>query len=103
NVRISALEKILTHLEVEHIIEKRDREYHLLQNATPDYARWAAVTRTRHAELDQMKAYLRADTCLMQFIAKALDDPRPVERCGRCRNCTGATSKFSPDILKVEQ
>src|SRR5262249_28000598 len=102
NVRQSALEKILTHLEVEHIIEKQDSEYCLISvDAEPDYARWAEVTRTRNRELEQMKRYVRADTCLMSFIAEALDDPQSVQRCGRCKNCSGNKSKFTPDPASV--
>jgi ATP-dependent DNA helicase RecQ len=102
NVRQSALEKILTHLEVEHIVEKDDDGYGLIQrDQTPDYARWATVTQTRYAELEQMQAYVRTSTCLMRFIAQALDDPQPVERCGRCKNCTGQQSKFVPDPAAI--
>src|SRR5258708_8564499 len=104
NVRQTALEKILTHLEVEHIIEKQDSVYGLLkQDTTPDYARWASVTQTRYAELKQMNAYVQTDMWLMRFIAQALDDPYPVERCGRCKNCTGSQSKFAPDAALIER
>jgi ATP-dependent DNA helicase RecQ len=96
NVRVSTLEKILTHLEVEAIVEKRDGDYALLRAATPDYARWEAVTRTRYHELAAMKAYLHERGCLMRYLAVALDDPMPVERCGRCKNCTGVHSGFTP-------
>ncbi|MDX2141185.1 MAG: RecQ family ATP-dependent DNA helicase [Chloroflexota bacterium] len=104
NVRVSTLDKILTHLEVEQIIEKRDGDYILVKtDAAPDYARWSEVTRTRYAELAHMKAYLRERGCLMHFLAKALDDPHPVERCGRCKNCTGAQSKFQPLASDIQR
>lgn len=104
NVRISALEKILTHLEVEDIIDKRDGDYILKRTDTmPDYARWQAVTRTRYAELAHMQAYLREQGCLMRYLAQALDDPAPVERCGRCKNCTGAQSKFQPQAAEIQR
>jgi ATP-dependent DNA helicase RecQ len=104
NARLSVLEKILTHLEVEEIIEKRDSDYVLLKpNTQPDYARWQAVTHTRNAELAHVQAYLHEQGCLMRFIAEALDDPAPVERCGRCKNCTGASSKFQPDAAAINR
>lgn len=104
NAKRSVLEKILVHLEVEKIVSKENREYHLLDERTnPDFERWAQVTRTRYAELNQMKAYLNEDECLMRFLARALDDPTPVEDCGRCRNCTNAKSKFEPAIAQVEK
>ena len=98
NVRLSTLENILTHLEVERIVTRAGSDYCLVaEGHTPEYSRWDAVTRTRQNELAQMKAYVREPGCLMRFIAAALDDPHPVERCGRCKNCTGAESKFKPD------
>jgi ATP-dependent DNA helicase RecQ len=104
NVRKSVLEKILTHLEVEQIIEKQESLYGLLNlDTTPDYARWANITQTRYAELKQMNAYVQTDKCLMNFIGQALDDPYPVERCKRCKNCTGNQSKFTPDAALVER
>ncbi len=104
NARVSVLEKILTHLEVDGIIDRDERAYRLRRkNAQPDYARWDAVTATRYAELEQMKDYLGYRGCLMHFIAEALEDPRPVERCGRCRNCTGAQSRFQPKAADVER
>jgi ATP-dependent DNA helicase RecQ len=104
NVRASALERILTHLEVEGIIERSGSDFHLArQDATPDYERWAGVTAMRQAELERMKAYAHETGCLMRFIAEELDDPQPVERCGRCKNCTGAASKFQPDVQTIER
>lgn len=104
NVRRSVLERILIHLEVEEIIEKRDREYHLLsETISPDYARWQEVTQIRYKELNQMKSYFQEKDCLMRFIALALDDPRPVERCGQCKNCKDSESKFQPSIHAIEQ
>jgi ATP-dependent DNA helicase RecQ len=107
NARLSVLEKILTHLEVDGIITKRDSAYHLLKpDTTLDYARWNAVTQTRYAELRHMQDYVRERGCLMRYIARSLDDHDAPERCGRCRNCTGSNSKFQPDagaIARAQQ
>lgn len=98
NASFSTLEKILTHLEVEGITEWTDEGYQLLNKAArPDYQRWALVTRQRYAELEQMKAYIRHDGCLMRFIAEALDDPTVVQPCGACKNCRHNQSKFQAD------
>ncbi len=103
NARVSVLEKIVTHLEVEGIIEKHNRDYVLVKpNAQPDYLRWNAVTQTRYAELRHMQAYAREQGCLMHFIAAALDDPQ-AQRCGRCKNCTGVESKFQPDAAAISR
>ncbi len=104
NARRSVLEKILVHLEVENIIRKDNREYHIVDaNKNPDFERWSAVTRKRYDELRQMKSYIHAEGCLMRFLADALDDPTSIEPCGRCRNCTGASSHFSPDIQQIQK
>ncbi|MGB7340233.1 MAG: RecQ family ATP-dependent DNA helicase [Phototrophicaceae bacterium] len=104
NAKKSVLEKILVHLEVESIITKDNREYHIVDaDKNPDFERWSQVTQKRYEELRQMKAYIHSDTCLMHFLADALDDPTTLEKCGRCRNCTGATSKFEPDIQHIEK
>ncbi len=104
NVRLSTLEKILTHLEVEHIIRRQGSDYELMQtDRTPDFGRWDAVTATRYRELDAMKAYLREPGCLMRYLAAALDDPSPEMRCGRCKTCTGAVSAFVPQAAVIQR
>jgi ATP-dependent DNA helicase RecQ len=103
NVRRAVLEKILIHLEVEGIIEKRESGYFLLRpNTTPDYERWEGITKMRYQELEQMKAYLSTDKCLMRFIAESLDDAQPKD-CGKCKNCRQQSSKFTPDMAAVER
>ncbi|MBX3086425.1 MAG: RecQ family ATP-dependent DNA helicase [Anaerolineae bacterium] len=88
NVRRSTMEKILTHLEVDKIVEKAERGYRLIApDRTPDYERWNRVTAQRYRELEQIQAYIRHDGCLMQFIAAALDDDSAQAPCGRCQNC----------------
>lgn len=42
----------------------------------------------RRAEQADMRDYLTSCTCLMQFLARALDDPAPAP-CGVCAVCTG--------------
>ncbi|MEQ9028956.1 MAG: RecQ family ATP-dependent DNA helicase, partial [Aggregatilineales bacterium] len=102
NVRISALEKILVHLEVEEIIGRQGSKYHLQKaDATPDFARWKNITESRYQELAQMKTYVHSTDCLMRFIATELDDPNPVVRCGKCKNCTEAQSKFQPSTQAI--
>ncbi|MCD4685898.1 MAG: RecQ family ATP-dependent DNA helicase [Anaerolineae bacterium] len=104
NVKVSTLEKILTHLEIEHIIEKQGRVYCLIDaNRTPDYARWQQVVRQRLAELEDMQAFIQHQGCLMQFIANALDDPMRPQSCGKCKNCRDVESKFAPDPQLVAQ
>ena len=53
-----------------------------------------AITAIRREEQAQMQAYMTHQSCLMQFLAQALDDPNP-QACGRCKNC-------NPDRLLSE-
>src|SRR6185295_3105903 len=50
------------------------------------------VAQNRRAELEEIKRYVKADGCLMEFLARALDDPAPA-RCGKCMNCSGRTKR----------
>lgn len=103
NVNLSTLEKILLHLEIEQVVEKRGRKYALTGRTTsPDYARWNQVTRQRYKELEQMQNYIRHPDCLMRFIAQALDDPTSVQPCGKCKNCRSYGTKFVPDPKIIE-
>ncbi len=103
NANQSTLDKILTHLEVERIITRSDEGYLLKDaDARPDYERWELVTEQRKTELEQMRAYINYDGCLMRFIAEALDDPTNVQPCGRCKNCRKSQSKFLPDPRIVD-
>ncbi len=103
NANKSTLDKILTHLEVERIITRTDQGYQLRDaTARPDYERWALVTKQRNTELEQMRAYIKHDGCLMRFIAEVLDDPTNVQPCGRCKNCRKSQSKFQPDPRIVD-
>jgi len=98
NVKPPVLEKILLHLEIEQLTQRCDSRYRLTGiSNVPDFARWDRVTQQRRAELEQMKAYLQHDGCLMRFIATALDDPTQTHPCGRCKNCRRQEIKLNPD------
>jgi ATP-dependent DNA helicase RecQ len=46
---------------------------------------------TRELEWREISDYRREQhDCQMHILLTALDDPHPVERCGKCENCTGA-------------
>jgi hypothetical protein len=59
---------------------------------TPDVMRAEQVTALRRAEVEQMRRYVEHTECLMEFLARALDDPAPVP-CGKCMNCSGQTTR----------
>jgi ATP-dependent DNA helicase RecQ len=94
NLTYSAVEKILKLLEVDGVIssEKPKRGatvYFRTANPwTPDVARAEAVTQQRRKEQAEMQAYVTHTGCLMEFLARALDDPQAAA-CGKCANCRG--------------
>jgi ATP-dependent DNA helicase RecQ len=93
NYRRGVIEKALKLLEVDGAVVRDRTVYVRTPNAwTADLLRSEQVTRNRRAELDQIKRYVDHDGCLMEFLARALDDPSP-RRCGNCMNCTGHTKR----------
>lgn len=58
----------------------------------PDTARFEQVTRLRRDEVGQMRRYVEHTGCLMEFLARALDDATAAP-CGKCMNCTKHTER----------
>ena len=87
-----ALEKALKLLEVDGAVEHDQAGYSRTANPWhPDAARFEQVTRRRRAELEEIKRYVEHTGCLMEFLARALDDPTAAP-CGKCMNCAGQTA-----------
>jgi ATP-dependent DNA helicase RecQ len=88
NYRRGVIEKALKLLEVDGAVVRDKTTFVRTPNAwTPDLLRSDQVTQSRQAELAQIKRYVDHDGCLMEFLARALDDPSP-GRCGKCMNCS---------------
>jgi len=93
NARRGTVEKALKLLEVDNaVIHERTRYVRTPNPWTPDVLRADEVTALRRAEVEQMRRYVEHPGCLMEFLARALDDPSPA-RCGKCMNCTGQTHR----------
>ncbi len=83
-----AIEKALRLLEVDGAVTHDKQGYSRTTNPwQPDIARFEQVTRLRRDELEQMRRYVEHKGCLMEFLARALDDPNAAP-CGKCMNCT---------------
>jgi ATP-dependent DNA helicase RecQ len=93
NYRRGVIEKALKLLEMDGAVV-RDRTIFVraTNTWTPDLLRSDQVTQSRRAELGQIKSYVDHDGCLMEFLARALDDPSP-GRCGKCMNCAGRAKR----------
>jgi ATP-dependent DNA helicase RecQ len=95
NHRRGVIEKALKLLEVDGAVARERSTYHRTANPwTPDPLRSDQVTQNRRAELSEIRRYVDHDGCLMEFLARALDDPTPTA-CGKCMNCSGQTSRQS--------
>jgi ATP-dependent DNA helicase RecQ len=93
NERRGTVEKALKLLEVDNaVIHERTRYVRTPNPWTPDVMRADEVTALRRAEVEQMRRYAAHTGCLMEFLARALDDPSPAP-CGKCMNCTGQTNR----------
>lgn len=100
----STIEKVLLQMEIEGIISREDNQYLLVDpDHLPDYERWSQVTAQRYAELAQMKDFLHYDGCLMQYIARALDDPTATQPCGQCKNCRKKAISYQPTTAEIEE
>ncbi len=95
-----ALEKALKLLEVDGAVEHDQAGYSRTANPwRPDEARFEQVTRRRREELQEIKHYVEHPGCLMEFLARALDDPAAAP-CGKCMNCSGHTQRrLAPPAL----
>ena len=91
----NALEKALKLLEVEGAVQREKYGFRRTTNPwQPDTARYEQVTRLRRAEVGEIKRYVEHPGCLMEFLARALDDPAAAP-CGKCMNCSHHTDRRS--------
>lgn len=91
NLKKSQIEKTIKYLTVESPspIIKIATKWHVTAVAAEykiDTASVNAITAIRRQEQTQMQDYMNHKGCLMEFLAKALDDPTPTP-CGKCVNC----------------
>jgi ATP-dependent DNA helicase RecQ len=70
---------------------------------TFDGDKYEALRAGRDREAQLMRVYAREESCLMQQLQHALDDPDPAP-CGRCSVCTGrpVVGADRPDPARVE-
>ncbi len=91
NLRQSQIEKVLKLLVVEPqspVLRIEGAWFRTPHPYSLDRQRVEHLTRQREAEWAEMKTYQSSQSCLMQFLAQALDDETGVA-CGRCAVCLG--------------
>jgi ATP-dependent DNA helicase RecQ len=89
--RSKQIEHVLKFLSVEHPSPVIKDGTHWRRTPVAyrlDRERIQRLTRQREQEWQEIQAYIDGPDCLMQFLAKALDDEQP-QPCGRCARCLG--------------
>jgi ATP-dependent DNA helicase RecQ len=102
NVARGKLEQALHLLDVGGAIYKDGPRY--VRSAVPwepDVDRMDRVTVERRREQRRMQDFVETDACLMEFLARELDDA-DAARCGRCANCAGpiVSAAFDQQLMQ---
>lgn len=101
NMKSGRLEKCLKYLEVEGAIYKEKSKYYPTLNSwKPDMEYSKQISDIRRYELKRMNDYINTETCLMEFIAKELDD-NTAHKCGKCKNCIDSKFKNKVEFENV--
>lgn len=91
NLRQGQIEKVLKVLSVETpapLIKEGTTWYRTPVHFALDRERIRRLTQQRELEWQEIQDYVHSETCLMEFLRHALDDPEAAA-CGRCAVCLG--------------
>ena len=92
NLRYSQIDKALKYLSVENpapVIKYGSRWMRTPVAYQLDAEKIRRLTMQREVEWLEVQRYIDEQGCLMEFLAKVLDDPDP-EPCGKCESCLGS-------------
>ncbi len=103
NLRHRRLEQAVKVLEVDGAVVREGRRIQRTARTwEPDTERALHVTALRNRERERMREFVETDRCLMEFVARDLDDPTAAP-CGRCANCVGdIVSRTFDEDLAIE-
>lgn len=103
NLSRSRIAQCLTLLEVDGAVQREGSSYFRTVNPwEPDEEQWHEVTSLRYSELQEMQRFAMHESCLMEFLARALDDPSAAP-CGRCAMCAGRFTSSEIDPARVAE
>ena len=92
NLRYGQIEKVLKVLSVDNpapVIRDGSKWRRTAVPYRTDNERISRLTAQKETEWQQVQSYVDEPTCLMRFLAEALDDPDP-KPCGKCARCVGS-------------
>ncbi|HXU38976.1 MAG TPA: RecQ family ATP-dependent DNA helicase [Blastocatellia bacterium] len=106
NVSRSVADRALKLLEIDGVVgikfEKKVIYTRTAKAWQPDVERTNRITALRRAELAEMQRYVAHRGCLMEFLARALDDP-DAKPCGVCANCQGRGFRAGASAETISQ
>lgn len=91
NLRRGQIEKVLKFLSVENPAPVLKSGSTWRRTPVPyqmDHEKIKRLTGQRETEWEEVQRYVATENCLMEFLAKALDDADP-QPCGKCSRCLG--------------
>lgn len=92
NLRRGQIEQVLKFLSVDSpapVIKEGSKWQRTPVAYRMDHERIRRLTEQRRTEWREVQAYIDEQGCLMEFLARALDDANP-QPCGKCASCLGA-------------
>ena len=104
NLRMGQIEQALKFLSVENPAPVVKIENRWRRTPNPYRLNTEAIrrlTEQREVEWQEVQDYIREQGCLMEFLARALDDPDP-KVCGKCAICLGrpvVEGSYSPELV----
>jgi ATP-dependent DNA helicase RecQ len=102
NLSNGQINKVLKLLSVESptpVIKQGSQWYATPIQYQSDTQKIDTLTQIRQAEQKQMRNYMEHQECLMEFLAKALDDPN-ASPCGKCSFCLNQL--FWPKVVNIK-
>ena len=91
NLRSGQIKQVLKFLSVENpapVIKLGSQWQSTPVRYSMDHDKIERLTGQREIEWDEVRRYVAEEGCLMEFLARALDDENP-QPCGKCARCLG--------------
>lgn len=104
NYKKGQIEQVLKYLSVEEPSPIIKIGTKWIRTAVPfkmDSDKIERLTRQRIEEWNEVKEYVKTESCLMKFLQKSLDD-NDIQECGKCANCL-SESQLPKDTKFINQ
>jgi len=91
NLSRGQIDKVLKLLSLEFpspVVKQKSKWYATAIDYQPNSKKIELLTQIRRQEQAQMQDYMNSQSCLMEFLSTALDDPS-AQPCGKCAVCLG--------------